>query len=193
MSKHLVKEKISWSTNEKEFYAIKYAFKKFYHYLHGQFIIIYTDQQPLVNVNPSEEQQGSNLFCWSFYLSQFNHEIRYRPGKTNQNADALSRIPVTPDSLSINLISQGGLSKLEFINAQLNDDYCTFLRSAKRSIWDDKRIENVGNLLTLRGKIIVPVALKFRIMEQFHDHLLGGHLGFRKTSNRISRNMRPDI
>ena len=46
LSKHLVKGQISWSTNEKEFYAIKYAFKKFYHYLHGQFIIIYTDHQP---------------------------------------------------------------------------------------------------------------------------------------------------
>jgi len=187
-SKHLTKGQTKWSTIEKEYYAITHAFRKFYHYLHGQSIIIYTDHKPLVQIKTSQELQGSRIHRFSFAISQFNYEIRYRPGKTNQNADTLSRIPITPDSFSINLISTDGLpSKIEFINAQLKDRYCILLHDAKESVWIKKRIFYEDDLLTKQGKLIVPAVLKFRVMERFHDHLLGGHLGSRKTASRISR------
>jgi hypothetical protein len=32
------------------------------------------------------------------------------------------------------------------------------------------------NLITYKGKIIVPLILINRVIEQFHDHILGGHL-----------------
>ena len=62
-------------------------------YLWGHHTTLYTDQAPLSamlrNRHPSEK-----LARWSETIAEYDLEIRYRPGKFNQNANALSRSPV---------------------------------------------------------------------------------------------------
>ena len=40
------------------------------------------------------KEPTGRLARWALLLQEFDIEITYRPGKTNQNADCLSRIPV---------------------------------------------------------------------------------------------------
>ena len=40
---------------------------------------------------------GMSQICWLSNLALFDFDIKYRVGKTNQAADALSRRPVNPD------------------------------------------------------------------------------------------------
>lgn len=53
--------------------------------------LVYTDHNPLKYLDNAEpcatEQQ------WVAQLAEFNFEIRYKPGRTNVNADVLSRLP----------------------------------------------------------------------------------------------------
>lgn len=73
--------------------AIKESIKFWQHWLIGNHFTIYTDHKPLekLNVkNRTDEELGDMLH----YLSQYNCEIKYYPGKNNTEADCLSRNPV---------------------------------------------------------------------------------------------------
>ena len=92
-SQHLNNTQANWSTVEKEAYAIVHAVKTFYPYLYGRKFQVLTDHRPLQWLMTVKEPTG-RLARWALLLQEFDIEITYRPGKTNQNADCLSRIPV---------------------------------------------------------------------------------------------------
>ena len=51
---------------------------------------MYTDNNPLTYVLTTAKLNASGL-RWVAELSDYNFEIKYRPGKTNVDADCLSR------------------------------------------------------------------------------------------------------
>jgi hypothetical protein len=78
---------------EKEAYAIIHTVKAFFPYLYGTVFTIVTDHAALQYMMTKRESTG-RLTRWALYLQQFDMEIKYRPGKLHQNADALSRTPI---------------------------------------------------------------------------------------------------
>ena len=179
-SRHLNEQETNWSTFEKELFAVKHSVETFRTYVHGTKIIVRSDHKPLEKTldKPSPNEKVAR---WKLYLNSYDIDIIHRPGKLNQNADALSRIPKKVDLVpSISVIMKGSFpSKEEFICAQQKDEYCLRKQSPNR---------NDGmNLITSKGKIIVPLILINRVIERFHDHILGGHLGITKTAKRISQ------
>lgn len=90
-SRTLNKAEQAYSTTEKELLSIVWAVKHFRPYLLGREFKIFTDHQPLTwlfNV----KDPGSRLMRWRLKLAEYNYEVVYKPGVTNTNADALSRI-----------------------------------------------------------------------------------------------------
>lgn len=83
----------NYSTIEKELLAIVWATKYFRPYLFGRLFKIQTDHKPL-NWLMSLKEPNSKLVRWRLRLEEFNYQIEYKPGKKNNNADTLSRIPV---------------------------------------------------------------------------------------------------
>ena len=53
-------------------------------------VIVYTDNNPLSHLQTSSKLGATELH-WSTDLAQFDYVIKYRSGKSNANADALSR------------------------------------------------------------------------------------------------------
>lgn len=90
-SRTLNKAEINYTTTEKELVAIMFGVKQFRPYLYGRKFIIITDHKPLTWLF-SVKDPGSRLLRWRIKLDEFDYEIRYKSGKTNLNADALSRI-----------------------------------------------------------------------------------------------------
>ena len=77
-----------------EFKALHWAATvKFRDYVYGQRVVAVTDNNPLTYVLKSAKLDAHGQ-RWVNDLSQCNLEITYRPGKANDNADSLSRIPV---------------------------------------------------------------------------------------------------
>ncbi|XP_036149749.1 uncharacterized protein LOC118647910 [Monomorium pharaonis] len=89
----LNKAETRYSTTEKELLAIVWATKHFRQYLYGKKFTIVTDHKPLVWLM-NVKDPNSRLMRWRLKLEEFDYKIVYKPGKTNTNADGLSRIPV---------------------------------------------------------------------------------------------------
>lgn len=70
-----------------------WATKYFRPYVYGRKFIIETDHQPLRWLF-SLKEPNSRLFRWKLKLSEYDYEIRYKKGRKNSNADALSRLEI---------------------------------------------------------------------------------------------------
>lgn len=78
-----------------EFLALKWAVcEKFRDYLYyAPYFTVYTDNNPLTYVMSTAKLNAVG-HRWVGELSDFRFDIRYRPGKTNIDADTLSRLPL---------------------------------------------------------------------------------------------------
>lgn len=80
----------NYSSMKLEFVALKWAMtEKFREYLLGHRCIVYTDNNPLAHL--SSAKLGAAEQRWASELAPFDFELKYRSGKSNRNADALSR------------------------------------------------------------------------------------------------------
>ena len=77
-----------------EFLALKWAVtEQFRDYLYkAPSFVVYTDNNPLTYIF-STAKLMQQVYVWVGKLADFKFEIKYRPGKTNVDADSLSRIP----------------------------------------------------------------------------------------------------
>ena len=90
-SKTLSKTERNYSASERELFAIVVSVEHFKQFLYGKRFKILTDHKPLKFIF-STKDPAPRLARWIIRMSNFDFEIDYKPGKENQNADALSRL-----------------------------------------------------------------------------------------------------
>ncbi|GFX74081.1 retrovirus-related Pol polyprotein from transposon 17.6 [Trichonephila clavipes] len=90
-SQKLSKTQQSWSTIEREAFAIVWSLKKFEVWVFGTEIEFYTDHNPLPYLT-KRAPQSARLQIWAFALQKFNVTIKHCPGVKMSHADALSRL-----------------------------------------------------------------------------------------------------
>ena len=76
---------------------------KFKDYLYQHDFTVYTDNNPVTYVLTSAKLDATG-HRWLASLAAFHFDIRYRPGRNNADADALSRLPATITSESVQAI-----------------------------------------------------------------------------------------
>ncbi|KAG1952465.1 interleukin-1 receptor accessory protein-like 1-A [Pimephales promelas] len=81
---------VNYSSMRLEFVALKWAMtEKFREYLLGHKCVVFTDNNPLSHL--SSAKLGATEQRWAAQLASFDFEVKYRSGRSNKNADALSR------------------------------------------------------------------------------------------------------
>ena len=91
-SRSLSPSEAKYPAHKLEFRALHWAITvKFRDYLYGHTVTAITDNNPLTYVLKSAKLDAHS-HRWVSDLSLFNLDIQYRPGRSNGNADALSRI-----------------------------------------------------------------------------------------------------
>ena len=89
----------SYSSAKLELLALKWVVcDKFKDYLLGSKFTVLMDNNPLCYVKTSK--LGASQIRWLSDLALFDFDIKYRAGRKNQVADALSHHPLNPDSSS---------------------------------------------------------------------------------------------
>ena len=83
----------NYSISEREALGVVWAVKHFRHFLYGHKCEVYTDHIALKALLNTPHPSGK-LARWGLALQELELDIRYRPGKSNTNADALSRAPI---------------------------------------------------------------------------------------------------
>ena len=200
-SKILSPNEKKFHTQEKEALAIVWALEHFRPYLVGDHFTIHTDHQSLQNLYKADK---GRLARWAMSLSDYDFTIKYKPGKANANADALSRthlpysdIPFDPEHppRSILSIKENDIKALVLqaqkydISIQQKDP--GWLKTHRNAEW----LEEAGLLLRSiqQGsreyrQILIPTeekTLQRRLLYLAHDVPESGHLGREKTYNRL--------
>lgn len=90
----------NYSSAKLELFAVKWAVtEKFKDYFLGSNFLIITDNNPLSYIQ-SSAKLGATEQRWVAQLAHNNFTVKYRPGKLNSAADALSRMPMCNSHLA---------------------------------------------------------------------------------------------
>ena len=173
-SKRLGPRQKKQSVIYKECLAIKEAISFWKYWLIGRNFQVISDHRPLeeMRVKARTDEPLGDLM---FYLSQFDFKIKYAPGKTNIEADSLSRGPVLQEferNEDLRLVNVIELIKLEEI---LLDQ-----RTMENEIKKAKKIVRTDGiyykLLGNRKRIYVSKKFGREIIRRAHDDEFG-HIG----------------
>ncbi|QRW24229.1 Retrotransposable element Tf2 protein [Rhizoctonia solani] len=211
MSKSFSGAEANYDTHDKELLAIIKALEEWRIFLEAtdKAIQVFTDHRNLeywMQARTFNQRHAR----WRIFLSDFNFEIHYRPGKQSGKPDALSRradyVESTQDPevmLPAKVFANTSEEELEIvteIRSRLKEDpsiepIIQFLtedaENAPLSIqkaYQDYDWEE--NLLWYQGKLVVPdsEALKEQLLREFHNSPLAGHPGQQRTLELLSRN-----
>lgn len=187
------------STYVRELHAITTAVKKWRQYLLGHPFIIFTDHKSLkeliAQVIQTPEQQ--------VYLSKllgYDFTIQYKTGKTNLVADALSRIGNTPTQcFSLTMPHYVFLDDLKTA-LQSSPEFTTLFQQIEHRPDSHPSYKIAQGFIFYEGRIwLDPQSpFKIRLLEEFHNSPISGHMGIHKTFNRLQANfywkgMRKDV
>ncbi|KAF8760778.1 hypothetical protein RHS01_01317 [Rhizoctonia solani] len=210
MSKSFSGAEANYNTHDKELLAIIKALEEWRIFLEAtdRPVQVFTDHCNLeywMQARTFNRQHAR----WRVFLSDFNFEIHYCPGKQSGKPDALSRrsdytdMPQEPEiMLPAKVFANTSEEELEIVTEvrkKLREDpslepIIQFLTedadNAPPSIqkaYQDYDWEE--DLLWYQGKLVVPDSepLKERLLKEFHDSPLAGHPGQQRTLELISR------
>ena len=189
-----------YSTYEKECLGVIFGCEKCRIYLEHKPFELQCDNLALCWLLKRVKDVG-RLGRWILRLSPFKFTVTHTRGIDNVVADALSRMfeghsPEDPAALCGMMMNSLPLVYSSLKEHQDNDEFCKDLRGGI------ERKDNAANKFQIhnqllcyfprgarRRRYVVPVSLKGMVIKYFHDGILAGHLGARKTLSKISSNL----
>ncbi|KAL5549377.1 hypothetical protein UlMin_004608 [Ulmus minor] len=202
-SKVLNDAQLNYATTEKELLAVVYAFDKFWSYLIGSKVIVYTDHSALRYLFAKKDAKP-RLLRWILLLQEFDLEIKDKKGTENVIADHLSRMNHVQSNKGID----GDINEI-FPDEQLlavgeapwYADIVNYLAKGtpppelsyqgkkkffadiKYYIWDDPFLFKICPDRIIRR--CVPEEEMESILQHCHSREAGGHFGATKTAAKV--------
>ncbi|GJU89085.1 ty3-gypsy retrotransposon protein [Tanacetum coccineum] len=172
------------ATYQKELFAIVEAVYKWRHYLLGRHFTIRTDHRSLKELLHQVIQMPLQQ-KYVRKLMGFDFAIEYKPGVSNQVADALSRVfeeegEVTAAFMTLSQPLVGLLDKLRQENESLEELQVLHRRIDSNEVMEGFRREQ--GLLLFRDRYYVGAESKLKelLLSEFQDTPMAGHSGVKK-------------
>ncbi|OWZ14103.1 LOW QUALITY PROTEIN: Retroelement [Phytophthora megakarya] len=181
----------NYPVHDQELLAMKYALVKFrVHLLRSKPFVIFTGYASLRTTTQSPHLTHRMARRLLFFI-EYNFEVKYKSGRLNVVADALSRRP-DYELAHVTTVTSSVPDLIRRAYAQ--DDACVALLRALVS----EEFKNSDKALSKRlrarftdpgdtPRVVVPhyEDLKYRILYEVHDTLVGGHLGREKIYGSV--------
>ena len=180
-----------YSSMKLELLAMKWAVtEKFRDLLLGTEFVVYTDNNPLSYFMTSSKL-GAVESRWAAELSLFNFQIKYRSGKENRNADALSRKPDTTEISNVTMEGVVSYNLEELISE--NNPGCRVPMNLRKQVIDTLPTACIEMIQT-RSRAEPPVATSLPVLLpkelaelQHQDHDIGRFLQWWREKTRPNR------
>ena len=175
--------RLNYPIYDKELYALVRVLQVWQHYLWPKEFVIHSDHESLKFLK-SQTNLNKRHAKWVEFIESFPYVIKYKKGKENVVADALSRKVALLTRLEISVL---GLEEIKTLYA---DDPSFGVPFAKCSI--DKGFEDFylhKGFLFKGNKICIPESsLRSLLLQESHGGGLMGHFGREKTYDMLSTN-----
>ena len=119
-SRTVNRSECSYSATEREALAVVEGIRYFQHYLYGRHFTVVTDHSALRWLIGIKDPNG-RLALWPLIIQSYDFDIKHRAGKSNGNADALSRATDFPTLAAIKTLKQSGFSRDRIKTLQRQD------------------------------------------------------------------------
>ena len=167
---------LNYLVYDKELYALVRALETWQHYLWPKEFIIHSDHEALkylkgqVNLNRRHAK-------WVEFIESFSYIVKYKKGKENVVADALSRKSVLLNRLDVQV---PGLESLRDLYANDHDFVSPYAHCKDGKGWDKFHIHD--GFLFRANKLCVPESsVRLLLLQESHAGGLMGHFGREKT------------
>ena len=206
-SKTLNEAQRNYTTTEKEFLDVVYAFDKFMSYLMLSHLIVLT-YHAAIRYLMSKSNAKPRLIRWVLLLQEFDIEIQDKKGSENVAADHLSHLEKSVDAREVSpnireafpeehlytiMISEAeGPWFVDFTNyhasAAIQNDLTgherrKFMSDIKKYYWEDPHLFRIGSDNIIRRCVTLSEARD--IMTHCHSGPTGGHHGSERTARKI--------
>ncbi|KAM2129063.1 hypothetical protein ACFX1R_008783 [Malus domestica] len=195
---------LNYATIEKELLAVVFALEKFWSYLVGAKIIVYTDHAALKYLL-SKKDAKPRLIRWVLLLQEFDLEIKDKKGSENVLADHLSRLIIPTAKEADSLPLSESFSDEQLFAAQIytpwfadivnylatgvvHPDFAfqqkkKFLSDVKHYFWDEPYLYKYCPDQIFRR--CIPEVEQDSVLRFAHQYACGGHFGQKMTAEKI--------
>ena len=190
-SRTLTSAERNYAQIEKEALSVVFGVKKFHQYLFGRKFSLVTDHKPKKAIPPLA---AARIQRWSVILSAYNYDISFRSTKLHANADALSRLPLSPTTEAgtytdrvCSVFNVGQMEALPVTSSQLakatsTDPVLSKVVRFTRNGWPDRVPDTLkpfynrrselsieGNCIMWGIRVIVPQKLRGKVLQELHS------------------------
>ena len=207
-SRSLDKHERNYGISELETLGLVWAARYFRPYLLGHPCVVYTDHVACLSILNTSRPSGK-LARWALTIQELDLTIKRKPGKSNTNADALSRNPVSVNAVgaeerfSSEVVSdlarvatlQSQYEKLLLLMEYLKDNKvpaddlaaCRVVAESRHYSLIDGTLHYESPHKPGHWLVVVPVEIQQAVLEEAHGGLFAGHFSENKVYDRLRR------
>ena len=166
---------LKYPTYDKELYALVQALETWQHYLWPKEFVIHTDHESLKHLK-GQHKLNKRHARWMEFVETFPYVIRYKQGKENIVADALSPRYVLISTLDAKLLGFEHIKELYPLDQDFSNEYACCEKGAH-----DKFFRHEGFLFRENRLCIPNCSIRDLLVRESHGGGLMGHFGVAKT------------
>ncbi|XP_071928059.1 uncharacterized protein [Coffea arabica] len=166
---------LNYSTYDKELMALVRALQTWQHYLRPREFVLHTDHESLKHIK-SQDKLSKRHARWITFIDSFTFVIKYKTGKTNVVADALSRRHTLITTLDAKLLGFEFLKELYATDSDFGEIFSFLPRHSREHYFISQ------GFLYYKDKLCIPKSsMRTLLVRESHGGGLMGHFGIAKT------------